>query len=90
MGRIFVQILLIFPYKSGENHENSEPRLKTTTYMWDDKFYYLAAESFTGFDHYSKGLRVELALALLSDFLKKFTFAIFGREPKGVRVAYRR
>ena len=56
-----------------------------TTYMWDDKFYCLAAESFTGFDQYSKGLRVELALALLSDFLKKVTFAIFGREPKGVR-----
>lgn len=29
IGRIFVQILLIFPYKSGENHENSEPRWKT-------------------------------------------------------------
>ena len=57
----------------------------STTYMWDDEFYCLAAESFTGFDQYSKGLRVELALALLSDFLKKVTFAIFEREPKGVR-----
>ena len=50
-------------------------------YMWDDEFYCLAAESFTGFDRYSKVLRVELALALLSDFLKKVTFATFEREP---------
>ena len=57
----------------------------STMYMWDDKFYCLTAESFTGFDQYLKGLQVELALALLSDFLKKVTFAIFGREPKGVQ-----
>ena len=30
-------------------------------------------------------LRVELALALRSNFLKKVTFRIFGREAKGVR-----
>lgn len=50
----------------------------STTYMWDDKFYCLAAESFTGFDHYSKGLRVELALALLSDFWKRSLLPFLG------------
>ena len=35
--------------------------------------------------NYTKGLRVELTLALLSYFLKNVTFAIFGREPNGVR-----
>ncbi len=55
-----------------------------TTYLWDDKFYYLTAESFTNFDHYLKRIRVELALVLLSDFLTKVTFTIFWREPKGV------
>ncbi len=33
------------------------------------------------FDPYQKWLRVELVLALQSDFLKMFTFGIFGRVP---------
>lgn len=57
----------------------------STTYMGDDKFYCLAAESYADFDNFTKGFRVELALALLSDFLKKIAFAIFGREPNGLR-----
>ena len=39
----------------------------------------------TGFDPCQKWLRVKLVLALHSDFLKKVTFGIFGRKPKGVR-----
>ena len=51
-----------------------------------EKFCCLASESFTGFDCYIKKLRFEFALALLSEFLRKVTFAIFERErePKGV------
>lgn len=61
IGQIFVQILLIFPYKSV--NLMVAPRIcemiNPTTWQLD---------FFTSFDHYSKGLRVELALAFLSDF----------------------
>ena len=50
------------------------------------KFSCLASESFISFDCYIKKLRFEFASALLSEFLRKVTFAIFERkhEPKGV------
>ena len=57
-----------------------------TTYIWDNKFYCLAVEFFTSFNQYLKGLQVELTLALLSDFLKNVTFAIFEHEPKDIRL----
>lgn len=53
-------------------------------YIRDDEFSSLAAKFFTSFDLYSKRLRVQLALALLSVFLKKVTFSIFECEPKDV------
>lgn len=64
---------------------NSTGKLNgSTTYMGYSNFYCLAAEFFTNFNHYSKKSRVGLVLVLLNEFLKKFTFAIFGRKPKDV------